>query len=255
VEPGSLPRVLARNVELVLAYDGGGFHGWQEQPGGLRTVQGVLQDAIEKLTGVRACTRGASRTDAGVHAQGQVAAFRTDATIPAEGLRRGLSALLRPDVVVLSCRDAPQDFDPRRDAKGKHYRYRVLATPTPDPLRRRDTWWVAAPLDAPAMQSAAAALVGTHDFSAFRSSSCAQKNPVRTVTRLDLVRHGDEIRFEVEGTAFLMNMVRILVGTLVDVGAGRIPAALVPTILADRDRRHAGRTAPAQGLTLMRVFY
>lgn len=221
-------------------------------------MQGVLQDAIAKLTGVRPAARGASRTDAGVHALGQVVTFRTDATIPPEGLRRGLSALLRPDVVVMACREVSDAFDARR-SKGKHYRYRVLAAPSPNPLRRRDTWWVAAPLDRAAMGQAAALLVGTHDFSAFRSSSCSQKNPVRTVTRLDLVPTGfpihDEIHFEVEGTAFLMNMVRILVGTLVDVGRGKIRAADIPAILAGRDRHRAGKTAPPEGLTLMRVFY
>lgn len=244
----------ARNVKLVLAYDGGGFHGWQEQPG-LRTVQGALQDALAEMTAVRPCTRGASRTDAGVHAAGQVVTFRTDARIPCAGFAKGLSSLLRPEIVVVSAEDVPDDFDARRSARGKHYRYRTLAAPRPDPLRRHVTWWVEPPLDLAAMREAAAHLVGTHDFAAFRSSDCAQKKTVRTVARLDVTPDVDEVRFDVEGTTFLMNMVRILVGTLVDVGRGKIRAADVPAIRDGRDRRKAGRTAPPEGLTLMEVFY
>lgn len=243
-----------RKVKLVLAYDGADFHGWQAQPG-LRTVQGALEEALREMIGERPCTRGASRTDAGVHAEGQVATFRTTSTIPPHGFQRGLSGLLRPDVVVVSAEEVPDDFDAQRSARGKHYRYRVLSSRQPSPTLRRSTWWVAGPLDLDAMRRAATSLVGTFDFAAFRSSDCAQKTTVRTVSRLDVTPDGDEIRFDVEGTAFLMNMVRILVGTLVDVARGRIAADDVPAIRDGLDRRKAGRTAPPHGLTLVRVFY
>ena len=243
-----------RKLKLVLSYDGSDFHGWQEQPK-VRTVQGALQDALAQMTGVRPCTRGASRTDAGVHAEGQVVTFKTESSIEAHAFRRGLSALLRPDVVVVEAEEVPDDFDAQRSARGKHYRYRVLVSPQPSPTRRRLTWHVPQALDLEAMRRAAQDLVGTHDFAAFRSADCAQKTTVRSVTRLDLSPDADELRFDVEGTAFLMNMVRILVGTLVDVGRGKIPAEQIAGIRDGLDRRKAGRTAPPHGLTLVRVFY
>jgi tRNA pseudouridine38-40 synthase len=243
-----------RKIRLVLAYDGTDFHGWQAQPG-LRTVQGALEAALLEMTGTKTCTRGASRTDAGVHAEGQVVTFRTESPIPCHGFQRGLSGLLRPDVVVVSAEEVPGEFDARASARGKHYRYRVLSSRQPSPILRRTSWWVAPPLDVGAMRSAARDLVGTHDFSSFRSSDGSQRTTVRTVTRLDLQTEGDLVHFEVEGTAFLMNMVRILVGTLVEVGRGRIPASEVAGIRDAHDRRRAGRTAPPQGLTLVRVFY
>lgn len=250
-----------RNLRLVLEYDGTDFAGWQRQspraPGraGPRTVQEVLEQAIEALTGAPATVRGAGRTDAGVHARAQVASFQTRTTIPTDGLRRGLNAGLPHDVAVTAVEEVAADFEPRRAARGKHYAYRIWNHETRAPLERRTSWHVRRPLDRAAMAGAAAALLGDHDFSAFRAVGCDAKSPVRVLVRLDVSADGSLVTIDAEATAFLRNMVRILAGTLVEVGLGIRPAADMAATLASRDRTRAGRTAPAHGLTLMRVFY
>lgn len=189
-------------------------------------------------------TAAAGRTDAGVHALGQVVAFDAPRTLPLTAYLRGLSALLPEDVSVVGATEVAQGFDPRRDALGKRYRYLLSNRPLRSPLRRRTHWQLFAPLDMRAMEEAARPLLGTHDFSAFRAANCEAKTTLRTLRELRLGASGDVVQFELEGRAFLKHMVRNIVGTLVEVGRGRQSAAWVAEVLASRDRTRAGPTAP-----------
>jgi tRNA pseudouridine38-40 synthase len=247
---------LTRNLKLTLEYDGTDFEGWQRQPAPARTVQQVVEDAIEEMTGVFSCLHGAGRTDSGVHARGQVANFRTGATIPLTGFLRGLNAILRQDAAVTDIEEVDERFDARHSAKGKRYVYRVWNGRTRSPLVDRFAWHRYHPLDLTAMREAAASLLGEHDFSAFRASDCSRKNPIRTVRKLEIeeARPG-LVEIGIEATAFLKNMVRVIAGTLIEVGLGDRPPAEVAEILASGDRARAGKTAPARGLTLERVDY
>lgn len=247
---------MPRNLKLTIEYDGTDYAGWQRQPAPQRTIQQQIEDALERMTGAFACVRGAGRTDAGVHARGQVASFRTDSAIPLRGFQRGLTALLPRDIAVVEAAEVDDAFDARRAARGKHYAYRVWNRVMRSPLEARTSWHVHRPLDLEAMRAAAALLLGEHDFSAFRASDCDRKNPVRTVRRLDVTASRPHlVTLDIEATAFLKHMVRVISGTLVEVGLGALPAAEVAAILAGGDRDRAGRTAPAHGLTLERVFY
>jgi tRNA pseudouridine38-40 synthase len=241
-------------VRLTLEYDGTDYVGWQVQPNGL-SVQAVVERALGKLLGAPTPVQCAGRTDAGVHALGQVVAFNAAQPLPLKAYLRGLSGLLPPDVAVVAVEEVAAEFDPRRDARGKRYRYRVCNRAVRSPLRRRTHWEVFAPLNVLAMREAAPYLLGRHDFSAFRASDCGAAHAVRTLWRLDVEAAGDELAFVVEGTAFLKHMVRNLVGTLVEVGKGRQPPGWVAEVLASRDRTRAGPTAPAHGLVMEEVFY
>lgn len=243
------------NWRLLLEYDGTDFEGWQLQPGA-RTVQGSLEDAFAQILGRRVVVYGAGRTDAGVHAEGQVANARAESGLEAAVLQRALNATLPRDIAVRALDAVSEDFDARRDARAKLYRYRVWNGAVRSPLRERRSHPLPAPLDLDAMRSAAAPLLGTHDFAGFRAAGGAGRTSVRTLSRLDLEgAGGGELRFEVEGNAFLRHMVRNLVGTLLEVGRGRRPAGWPSEVLAARDRRLGGPTAPARGLTLIRVDY
>jgi tRNA pseudouridine38-40 synthase len=198
----------------------------------------------------------AGRTDAGVHALGQVVSFATARVLPARAYVQGLSGLLPADVAVVAAEEVPEGFDPRRWARGKRYRYLISNRPVRSPLRRRTHWELFVPLDVAAMREGAARLLGRHDFSAFQAADCEAQNPVREVTRVEVEgQPGGEIRITVEGTAFLKHMVRNMVGTLVQVGRGKQPPGWVGEVLASRDRGRGGQTAPPQGLTLVEVFY
>jgi tRNA pseudouridine38-40 synthase len=245
---------LARRWRVVVEYDGTDFSGWQRQIG-QRTVQGVLEDAIREMAGESVFVRAAGRTDAGVHADGQVASFDLEQVIPPHGLLRGLNSILPPDVALVDVAEAAPDFDARFSARGKVYRYTIWAHFIRSPLRARRAWHVRQPLDVEAMRTAAAALVGDHDFRAFRASDCDRKTTRRIVRAIDIDRQGALLTIDVEATAFLKNMVRILVGTLVDVGRGRLEPAAVARMLETGDRAAGGMTAPACGLTLLRVIY
>lgn len=243
------------NWRLVVEYDGTDFEGWQLQPGA-RTVQGELESAFARLAGRRVVVYGAGRTDAGVHARGQVANARAETRHPPEVLRRALNALLPRDVAVRELEPAGDGFDARRDARSKLYAYRLWTGATRSPLEERWSHWVSVPLDLAALRAAARDLVGTHDFASFRAAGGHGRTSVRTLTRIELAGAlGGELRFEFEGTGFLRHMVRNLVGTLLEVGRGRRPPAWAAEVLAARDRRAAGPTAPARGLTLVRVDY
>ena len=243
-----------RRWRAVVEYDGTDFSGWQRQDG-RRTVQGVVEDAIHQMLGERVFVRAAGRTDAGVHADGQVVTFDLVQPMPAHGLLRGLNTVLPPDVALIEVAEAAPDFDARFSARGKVYRYTVWSHFVRSPRRARTAWHVRQPLDLDAIRTTAALLVGEHDFRAFRASDCDRLTTRRIIRRLDVDRQGAVVTFDVEATAFLKNMVRILVGTLVDVGRGRVEPATVARMLETGDRTVGGMTAPACGLTLLRVLY
>ena len=249
-EPAAPTRVL----RVVVSYDGTDFHGWQRQPG-MRTVQGVLEDGIRELLGEQVFVRGAGRTDAGVHADGQVASLALASRIPPYGLLRGLNSILPDDVALLDVAEAALDFDARFSARGKVYRYTVWNHLVRAPRHARTAWHVRRTLDMAALRKAAAALVGEHDFRAFRASDCERRTTRRLIRRLEVERQGALLTFDVEATAFLKNMVRILVGTLVDVGRGHLGPEAIARMLETGDRAAGGMTAPPQGLTLLRVLY
>lgn len=242
---------------LILEYDGTGFEGWQAQPHGHRTVQGVLEEALARVTGAKdPRVTGAGRTDAGVHAEGQVAGVELETELAAERLGRALNGVLPDDLAVAACEPAPEGFHARYDARSKLYRYRIWNGAARSPLRAAHSHWVASRLDLAAMREAAAPLVGRHDFASFQAAGSDVRSSERSLTRLDVAGEPrGEIDLWVAGDGFLRQMVRILAGTLVEVGLGRTPAAAVSEILAARDRTRAGRTAPARGLTLVRVDY
>ncbi|MCP3099964.1 tRNA pseudouridine(38-40) synthase TruA [Myxococcus sp. K15C18031901] len=242
-------------LKLTLEYEGTGYVGWQVQPNG-PSLQSVLESSLAKLLGAPVSVRSAGRTDAGVHATGQVVSFDTERTLPLKAYVMGLNSLLPEDVAVVDAVEAPEGFDPRRWSRGKRYRYRVSNRRSRSPLRRATHWEVFAPLDVEAMRRAAASLVGRHDFSSFRAADCQAKHAVREVWKVAVEgTPGGDISFVVEGTAFLKHMVRNLVGTLMEVGKGRKPEAWVAEVLAARDRKRAGPTAPAHGLVMEEVFY
>ncbi len=240
---------------LVLEYDGTDYGGWQRQPH-VTTVQQVVEEALGELfggEGIRVMASG--RTDAGVHALAQVVSFRAQGVRTADQVQRGLSALLPPQVVCLAATVAEPDFHALSDARGKHYRYVLRGRGPRSPLRRNRCWTTGFALDAPAMRQALPAIVGTHDFTSFRAAGCSALDPVRTVLAAQLTAHGDEWHVDLHGRGFLRHMVRNLVGSLVEVGRGRRPPGWLGEVLALRDRRRAGRTAPPQGLFLVAVDY
>ena len=256
---------MSPTFRLVLEYDGARFAGWQAQREGARTIQGAVEEAILQVTGVRVAVVGASRTDAGVHAEGQVASVGLETRLAPAALGRALNAVLPEDVAVRDVGLAPQGFHARHDARNKLYRYAIWNGPERSPLRAQRFWAVRHTLDLGAMKTAAAALVGVHDWSAFqvrgsewRAEGEAQgrtPSAVRQVTRLSVLGGGSELEVEIEGEGFLRQMVRSLVGTLVEVGRGRRDPSSMPALLESRDRAAAGPTAPAHGLTLVRVDY
>jgi tRNA pseudouridine38-40 synthase len=247
---------MKRNIKLILEYEGTNYHGWQSQIGsGMPTIQDVLEHALEKLTTEQIKTVSSGRTDAGVHALGHVANFKTASRIPAEAWAPALNHLLPNDIRVLLSEEVPDDFHARFSAQGKIYQYRILNRQSPSALYRNYSWYMNQRLNLKNMRSAAACLVGKHDFTAFRSSGCGAKTPVRTLKELTIKKHGEFVEVFLEADAFLMHMARNIVGTLVEVGLNRRPVEDVKRILLSRDRNKAGRTAPSCGLYLYRVFY
>jgi tRNA pseudouridine38-40 synthase len=244
-----------RHIRLVVEYDGTQLHGWQRQHG-VPSVQQHLEDALARLLQHETRVVGASRTDAGVHARGQVASFRTDRPIPLHGIRRGLNSMLPDAIAVRDAAEVPEDFHPRFSATGKHYRYTILTSRDRSPRWRDRAWHHPEPLTVSAMHDGARALIGEHDFSAFRAAGCTAKTTMRRVDSITFTRmHPHLVEVDIRGNAFLRQMVRIIVGTLVEVGSGTWMPAQVAEILASRDRTKAGRTAPAHGLELIEVRY
>jgi tRNA pseudouridine38-40 synthase len=246
---------MARNIRLLLEYDGTRYYGWQRQADAV-TIQQTLEDALERLTGEKAALIGSGRTDAGVHARGQVASFRTASAIPLQAFHKGLNSLLPKDIAVLEASEAEPSFHARKSALSKTYEYRILNRPSRSPLHHHYGWWISHVLDLEAMITAAAALPGEHNFSAFRASGSGNRNPVRRILAAGWQTHpGGWLRFTITGSGFLRGMVRSLVGTLVEVGRGKTPPTILAELLASRARHLAGPTAPPQGLYLVEVFY
>jgi len=247
-----------RSIKLTLAYDGTAYAGWQVQPG-RKTVQGVLEAALEQVTGQSIRVVASGRTDAGVHALGQVASFQTKSRLAADVFARAMNAELPHDVAVLAAVDVPEGFHALRDAVRKRYRYVIHDGPVRDVFRRRYCWQHHGRLDAEAMDRAARLLLGRHDYSSFQSSGAERQTSVRTIHEIAVWRGqgGDAhvITLAVEADGFLYNMVRAIVGTLVEVGRGARSESWVGEVLAAADRGAAGPNAPPQGLFLVRVDY
>lgn len=245
-----------RNIKLVLEYDGTNYHGWQSQTGsGNETIQETIERALSSLTNDKKSIFSSGRTDAGVHAMGQVANFQTQSTIPASAWAPALNHLLPADIRILASEEAPDDFHARYSARTKVYKYCILNRRAPTSLYRNYAWHINLPLDFARMRRAAAALQGRHDFSSFRGSGCTAKSAVRTIKSVIIRKNGDFMELWLEADAFLQYMVRNITGTLVEVGLGRFSPADVKRILESKDRAAAGKTAPPQGLYLVRVNY
>jgi len=256
-----------RNIKLTIEYDGTDYSGWQIQPGS-PTIQGELEAAVRMIINYNIApdglssdpsyggVRGASRTDAGVHAFAHAATFKTGSEIPLDGIKRGLNSILPSDIAVKEAVEVPHDFDARRHSKGKTYLYKVLSGPTRSPIYRNRCWYLRESLDINLMQEGATLLIGKKDFSSFRASGCGAKHPIREVTSftVELSDRGF-IEFTVKGTAFLRHMVRIMVGALVELGKGKITINEFKGIIEAKERSAAPYTAPPQGLFLMETEY
>lgn len=247
---------MLRNLRMIIAYDGSEFHGWQRQPG-MRTVQSEFEQAVRRVARHQVVIIGAGRTDAGVHARGQVANFYTTTDIPAINFFRAIGARLPKDVTLNHVREVPLNFHASRSAVKKLYRYRLFASPRrPVGMHvQRYSYHFWHPLDLDRMRAAGRFCVGVHDFTAMASRGNVRLSNVREVTRCDVFRHGDEIRVDIEGTGFLYNQVRNMVGTLLEIGRGRWPPEQMAAIIAGMDRTAGGPTAPARGLSLEWVLY
>ena len=239
---------------LTLRYDGSRYHGWQVQKNGI-TVQETLQDAVERLTGIRSGLTGCSRTDAGVHAEMFCCAFDTASPLRGERMVKALNAYLPRDIAVYGCREVEADFHPRYAALGKRYVYRIWNAPERNPFWEGRALHCRRPLDAAFLNEQAAAYVGTHDFASHQAAGSTVEETIRTVRRAEVERRGEMVLFTVEADGFLYNMVRIMVGTLLGLQAGSLEAGSIPAILESGSRERAGATAPACGLYQDHVFY
>lgn len=243
-----------KRIRLTVAYDGTGYCGWQVQPNGI-TVEEVLNAALSQLTGEEIKVIGASRTDAGVHAEGNVAVFDTKTGIPPERIAYAVNRLLPEDIVVVKSEEVPENWHPRYQDSVKTYEYRILNREMPDPVRRFTTFHVSYPLNPEAMREAAGYLRGEHDFKSFCSIHTDVKSTVRTIYDITIERDGDIITLRISGNGFLYNMVRIIAGTLINVGRGAWPPERIKEILESADRGKAAATAPARGLILKDIRY
>ena len=245
-----------RRICLLLEYEGTHYHGWQIQPD-VVTVQEVLERSLSAILGEKTRVFGAGRTDAGVHALGQVAHFVTESTIDVNALFRAINSLLPHDIVARAVIEVDATFHARKSALKKRYEYWIRNDPLRSVFTRRFMWHLKVPLDLESMRKGARCFVGEHDFSSFQAAGCeAGINPVRTISHLEIeMSAGKALRISVEGNSFLRHMVRNIVGTLVEVGTGRIRVESISGILAAGDRRKAGRTAPAKGLFLKWIEY
>ncbi len=243
-----------RNIKLTITYDGGEYHGWQIQPG-LRTIQGVITEAIQDLLGSEVRLFGASRTDAGVSALGQVGLIQIDSPIPAENLAKAITDRLPADIAITEAVEVPEGFDLMGAVTSKLYRYMIFTGQVRPVLQIRHCWHLPTKLDTTAMAEAARLLVGKKDFKSFASAADRRENSVRTIFRCNVTAEDKWIYVDVEGDGFLYNMVRNIVGTLVEVGVGRWKPEKINEILEAKDRTAAGQIAPAQGLCLMWIKY
>ncbi|MBI5043521.1 MAG: tRNA pseudouridine(38-40) synthase TruA [Nitrospirae bacterium] len=259
----------SKNIKLIIEYDGTGYHGWQHQPRHIN-IQQTIKEKIETIAKEKINLIGASRTDAGVHAIAQVANFKTKSRMNEGEWQRALNSLLPSDIVIKKTEVVPPDFHARFSAKGKIYKYLILNQPVPSALYRNYAWHIPYPLKVNEMRKAAKSLIGRHDFSSFRASSCSAENPVRRIKRLVITKipsypplvkggRGDYIdnfiQIVIEADAFLHHMVRNIIGTLIEVGTGKLLPSRIDSILKAKDRRLAGKTAPPHGLYLVKVIY
>lgn len=243
------------NYKLTIQYDGSRYDGWQKQGNTANTIQGKLESVLSHLVEGEVEVHGAGRTDAGVHALGQTASVKLPGNLPPEQVRDYLNSYLPEDIAVTDVEQVEDRFHARLNAKGKVYRYEIRMGDVPDVFRRRYQYRVSEPLDVTAMRAAAEKLIGTHDFRAFCSNKKYKKSTVRTVSAVDIAVNDADMSITFRGNGFLYNMVRIMTGTLLEVGLGLRRAEEMEEILASRDRARAGKTAPAQGLTLVQVEY
>jgi tRNA pseudouridine38-40 synthase len=242
------------NIKLTVEYDGTHYHGWQVQASG-ETIQSVLERAVCTLVGRPTRVIGSGRTDAGVHALGQVANFRSDKELQPHRVQRALNALTPEDVTIKTVEIVPDSFHARRDGRSRIYEYRILNRPSPSPFHLKFAWHVHDPLDIAAMREAITCVRGEHDFSSFRAAGCDAAHPVRTIYQASLKSTDELIVFSVEATAFLRHMVRNLIGTVVEVGRQQRTPQSFAELLKARDRTQAGIKAPAKGLFLIEVKY
>jgi tRNA pseudouridine38-40 synthase len=244
-----------KNFKITIEYDGSAFHGWQRQAVG-RTIQGEIETALATMTGDRISVTGSGRTDAGVHALNQTANFRCATMLSPEVFLKGLNSLLPKDIVITSCESAPDQFHARYDVKSKTYHYKILNRPLPAAVYRQYAWHIRKKLDLNAMQDALSCIAGRHDFKAFEGSGSPRTDSIRRIMTIDLLRtDGEYLVLTIEGDGFLRFMVRNIVGTIVDVGLGKITPEDFKQILASKNRNLAGITAPAHGLFLVDVKY
>lgn len=243
-----------KRIKLTIAYDGTNYCGWQIQPNGI-TVEEVINKTLQKLTGEPILVIGASRTDSGVHAMGNVAVFDTETTIPPERIALAMNQRLPEDIVIVKSEEVAADFHPRYCDCSKTYEYHIINTRIPVPTKRYTNYFVSYNLNLDHMREAASYLVGEHDFVSFCNVRTDVENTVRTITALDVIENGNEITIRITGNGFLYNMVRIIVGTLIRVGRGFYAPEKVKEILEAKDRKAAGVTAPAHGLMLMNIEY
>ena len=241
-------------ILLTIAYDGTRYAGWQIQPNGL-AVQQVVEEALEQLLKEQVQVRSSGRTDAGVHARAMAASFVTSRSLPLKAFVEGANRFLPADVAIQDARIVPDGFKPITMAHAKHYRYTIINSSGRSPLDRLYSWQIREPLDVDAMVEAARSFVGSHDFAAFRASNCVAKTTVRRIDSVRITREDAKITVDVIGGGFLKNMVRVMVGTLVDIGKGRFKPSQIEHLLHEGDRKAAGSTAPACGLCLMQVMY
>ncbi len=244
-----------RTIKLLIEYDGKHYSGWQRQPH-QPTIQGIIEEKWKEITGERVHLIGSGRTDAGVHAIGQVAHFKTQSLLPLQAIQKAFNHLLPPDILIKGVEEVEPDFHARKSAKRKVYEYRILNTPLPSVFHHGYVWHIPQPLDWEKVKQATEILIGVHDFSSFRSTGTSTRTAVREVYRAEWRRSKSGlVRFEIEANGFLKQMVRAIVGTLVEVGRGKIGVKDFEAILEARDRRQAGPTAPACGLFLKEVKY
>ncbi len=241
------------NYKLTIAFDGSAYKGWQFQKNAL-TVQEVMTQTANRFFSSPATVTGCSRTDSGVHAQNYVCNIKTERSIPCDAVVRGMNTLLPDTVAVKSCLEVPEDFHARYDCKSKEYHYTILNSPIPDPFMAKRAYSISARLDEVKMAEDAKYLLGTHNFASFMASGSKIVDPTRTIYKADAVRDGDVITFSVSADGFLYNMVRIIVGTLIDINLGRTKLTM-PEIIAMESRSAAGFTAPPDGLILYRAEY
>lgn len=243
-----------RNIKLTLEYDGTNYLGWQKQKVGI-TIQGTLEEAIKVLTKEEVEVTGSSRTDAGVHAKGFVANFKTNSKIPSEKFREAINHKLPEDIVILKSEEVEEEFHARYNAMGKTYSYSILNRDVPSAMDRNYLYHVKRRLDVESMKEACQYFIGTHDFSAFKTSGSSVRTTIRTIKELYIEDNDDIIKIYVTGDGFLYNMVRIIVGTLIMVGSNKIKPLEIKNIIASKEREKAGICVPASGLVLEKVYY